>query len=118
MSFIEEIKTRAKQSIKTIILPEAEDIRTLEAAETALNEKYASIVLIGNKENILKLANTQNIKLENAIFVDPKTSSDYNDFVIQFYELRKAKGMTEEKARELMLDPVYFGMMMVKNRKS
>ena len=58
MTFIEEIKQRAKQDIKTIVLPEAQDIRILQATEIALREKYANIVLIGNKEKILEKAET------------------------------------------------------------
>ncbi len=114
MSFIEEIKQKAKQDIKTIALPEANDIRTLEAAEMLLNEGFANVILIGNEEEIRDLANTKNLKLENATIVDPKTSNSYEEFVSKFYELRKEKGMTLDKAKELMIDPVYFGMMMVK----
>ena len=55
MSFIEEIKNRAKQQIKTIILPEATDIRILKAAQIINKEKYAKVALIGNKEEIEKL---------------------------------------------------------------
>lgn len=118
MSFIEEIKQKAKQDIKTIALPEANDIRTLEAAEIVLNEGFANVILIGNEKEVLALAKTKNISLENATIIDPKTSPDYKEFVSKFYELRKEKGMTEEKSKELMLDPVYFGMMMVKTAKA
>ena len=61
MEFIEQIKERARKDIKTIVLPEAEDIRILKATEKVLNEKYANIVLIGKKENILKKAETNNV---------------------------------------------------------
>ena len=99
MSFIEEIKQRAKKEIKTIVLPEAEDIRVLKATENVLKQQYANIVLIGNKENIEKKAKENNLNIENATIV----------------ELRKQKGMTIEKAKELVKDPVYFGMLMVKD---
>ena len=56
MSFIEDIKNRAKKDIKTIVLPEAEDIRTLKATERVMQEGYADIILIGNKEQVRKLA--------------------------------------------------------------
>ena len=115
MSFIEEIKKRAKQEIKTIVLPEAEDIRILQATEIALKEKYANIVLIGNKEKILKRANELNLEnVEEAEIIDSVNSDKYDEFVEKFYELRKNKGMTIEKAKEYMLDNTYFGMMMVK----
>lgn len=114
MSFIEEIKKRAKQEIKTIVLPEAEDIRILQATEIALKEKYANIVLIGNKEKILEKAKTNKVDIEGAKIIEPEKSQDYEKYVNLLYELRKAKGMTIEKAKEFMLDNIYFGMMMVK----
>ena len=58
MNFIETIKERARQEIKTIVLPEAEDIRTLKATEIALKEKYANIILVGNEKNIKEKAET------------------------------------------------------------
>ena len=64
MSFIEEIKQRAKQDIKTIILPEAQDIRTLKATEQVLKEGYAKIILVGNKEEIKEKA-LENVDLKN-----------------------------------------------------
>lgn len=118
MSFIEEIKKRAKSEIKTIALPEATDIRTLEATDMILKEGFANIILIGDENEILKLANSKDLDISRATIINPKTSSYYEDFVQKFYELRKAKGMTEEKAKELMLDSVYFGMMLVKCNKA
>lgn len=114
MSFIENIKARAKQDIKTICLPESKDIRVLKGAEQVLQEGYADIILIGNKEEINKLAEENNIKLEGAKIVDPAKSEKFSEYANRFYELRKAKGMTIEKAKEIMKDNVYFGMMMVK----
>ena len=100
MSFIEEIKQRAKQEMKTIILPEAEDIRVLKATEKVMKEKYANIILIGNEENILQKAKTNEINIEGAEIVDPQKSENYNTYVNLLYELRKHKGMTIEKAKE------------------
>ena len=114
MSFIEQMKQRAKKDLKTIVLPESEDVRTLEAAVTALNEGYANIVLVGNKNNIIKLAEANNLDISKASIVEPAQSEKYNEYTKNFFELRQAKGMTEEKAKEFMLDNVYFGMMMVK----
>ena len=118
MAFIEEIKQRAKQQIKTIILPEAEDIRVLKATEKVMKEKYANIILIGNEENILEKAKTNAVNIEGAKIVDPQKSEDYDKYTNLLYELRKHKGMTIEKAKELVLDPVYYGMLMVKDNKA
>ena len=118
MSFIDKIKNRAKQSIKTIVLPEAEDIRILKATEKVLNEKYANIILIGNEENIKKKAEDNSIKIEGAKIINPTSSEKYGEYVNLLYELRKHKGMTIEQAKELVKDPVYYGMLMLKDEKS
>ena len=118
MSFIDDVKQRAKKDIKTIILPEAEDIRILKATEIVLNEKYANIILIGNKEEINKKAKENNINIQGAEIIDPNNSENYEKYVNLLYELRKNKGMTIEKAREITKDPVYFGMLMLKDEDS
>ena len=115
MSFIDEIKNRAKKDIKKIVLPESEDDRTLKATSEVLKQKFAEIILIGNKEKILKRANEINLEnVEESEIIDSVNSDKYDEFVEKFYELRKNKGMTIEKAKEYMLDNTYFGMMMVK----
>lgn len=113
MSFIEDIKQRAKKDIKTIVLPEGTDIRTIEAASIALKEQYANIVLLGEKEKILKMAEGK-FDISKATIIEPAKSEKYNEYVEAFYELRKQKGMTMEQASELLKDETYFGMMMVK----
>ena len=118
MNFIEGIKERARKEIKTIVLPEAEDIRTLKATEIALKEKYAKIILVGNEEKILKIAKENNIEIEEAEIVNPQTSENYEKYANLLYELRKRKGMTIEKAKKIALDPVYFGMLMVKDEET
>lgn len=115
MNFIETIKERARQEIKTIVLPEAEDIRTLKATETALKEEYANIILVGNKEKILEIAKSNNLNIEGTEIVEPQTSPNYEKYTNLLYELRKHKGMTLEQAKKISLDPVYFGMLMVKD---
>lgn len=115
MSFIEEIKKRASKEIKTIILPETEDIRVLQATEKIIKENFAKVILIGNKEQTEKFAKTNNINIDGAMIVDPILSEEYNEYVEKFYELRKNKGITIEEAKETMKNNVYFGMMMVKN---
>ena len=114
MNFIEEIKEKAKNDLKTIVLPETEDIRILQATEKILKEGFSNVILIGNDENIKKFANENNINIEGAKIVEPSKSSKYDEYVNTFYELRKNKGITIEQAKEMMLNNVYFGMMMVK----
>ena len=114
MSFIDNIKEQAKKDLKTIILPETNDIRILKAAEIALNEKIANIILIGNSKEIHELAENNNINIKSAKIIEPASSERYDVYVKELFELRKEKGMTTEKAKDLLLDNVYFGIMMVK----
>ena len=114
MSFIEQIKQRAKQEIKTIVLPEAADTRILEAAQIIKEEGYAKVILIGNEEEVRKLANEKNVDLGETKIIDPSKSKETERYAKELYELRKAKGMTEKQANQLVLEPVYYGMMMVK----
>ncbi len=118
MSFIDEIKERARKEIKIIVLPEATDLRTLKATDIICKEEFAKVVLVGNKEEIIKLANENNLDISKATIVDPANSEKYEEYVEYFYELRKAKGMTMEQAKELILDPVFYGMMMVKKEEA
>ena len=114
MDFINSIKDRARKELKTIILPETEDVRVLQAAEKVVKEGFSNIILIGNENKTLKLAKENNINIEGAKIVDPSKSEKYDEYVNTFYELRKKKGITIEQAKECMLNNVYFGMMMVK----
>ena len=118
MDFIETIKQRAKQDKKTIVLPEAEDIRTLKATEIALKEKYANIILIGNEKNIKEKAKENNINIKEATIIDPTTDPNNKKYIKLLYELRKHKGMTQEQAKQIALDPVYYGMLMVKDEET
>ena len=114
MSFIESIKEKAKQQIKTIVLPEGSDIRTIKAASIVQQEGYANLIILGDKNKIEEMANTNNLDISKATIINPIESEKYETYVQAFYELRKAKGMTLEKAREIIKEETYFGMMMVK----
>ena len=114
MSFIDGLKDKAKQSIKTIILTESEDKRVLEAAQKVKKQGFANIILIGNEEDANKLAKENNIDISGIPVINPETSDKFEEYANAFYELRKAKGMTEDKAREMLKDNMYFGTMMVK----
>ena len=114
MSFIDDIKNRAKQNIKTIILTESEDVRVLEAASKVTKEGFAKIILIGNPDEANSLASSHNIDISGIEIIDPETSEKYDEYVNSFYELRKAKGITIDDAKKYMKDNMYFGTMMVK----
>ena len=113
MGFIDVIKEKAKQNVKTIVLPETEDKRTYEAAEAVLREGTAKLILVGSKEEIEK--NGAGFDISGATIVDPATYEKTESYIAKLVELRSKKGMTEEQARELLLkNYLYYGVMMVK----
>ena len=115
MAFIDDVKEKARGSLKTIVLPECEDRRTLDAADRILREGFAKLILLGNEEKIRADAAALGDKLEGARIVDPKKSEKLESYVETLTELRKKKGMSEEEARKLLTESnTYFGMMMVK----
>lgn len=114
MSFIEEMKIKAKKNIKTIVLPEATDQRVLEATNIILKEGFANVILVGDEKEIINIANENGFDVSKATIINPNESSKYEEYVEAFYELRKLKGVDINKAKEMIKDPVYFGMMMLK----
>lgn len=111
-SFLERIKERAKSDKKTIVLAEGEELRTVQAADIILREGIANIILLGDEGKIQEVAKGYDIS--GATVINPEKSEKFEEFANAFYEMRKAKGMTEEKARETMKNPLYFGVMLVK----
>ena len=115
MGFMDGIKARARAEKKRIVLPESEDRRTLEAAAKIIAEDIAEVILIGNEEKVRADAKEGGFDISKASVVDPLTSEKLDAYVSLFAELRKNKGMTEEKAREILTtDYPYFGVLMVK----
>ncbi len=115
MSFIEDIKNRAKKEMKTIILPESEDKRVLEAASKVINQGFANIILLGDQDKIETECKKYNIDIRGVKIVNPLTSDKKEEYIKKLYELRKAKGMTIEQAEKLLKQSIYFGMMMLKD---
>ena len=118
MSFIDEIKARAKEEIKTIILPEAEDKRVLEAASKVTKEGFAKVILLGDDTKIKEDCKSNEIDLDGVDIINPLTSEKKEEYKQKLYELRKNKGMTPEQAEVLLKEPIYFGMMMLKDENS
>ncbi len=113
MSFIDTIKERARKNIKTIVLPEAEDRRVLEAAATTLKEGNANVVLLGAKSDIDKLG--EGLDLSKAKIINPVEFENLQSYIDKLTELRAKKGMTPELARQaLTTDFTTFAVMMVK----
>ncbi len=110
-SFIDTLIDRAKADKKTIVLPEGNDERILEAAQEALSQGIANIIILGDADEIA----AKGYDLEGATIIDPATSDKQEEFAELLYELRKAKGMTPEEAKELVKDPIHFAVLMVKS---
>ena len=111
MKFIEKIKEQARTEKKKIVLPETMDERILDATKIIVEEDIAEIILLGNKESILKTHPT----LTNVEIINPLTSELTKEFAQKLYELRKEKGMTLEEANRLLTeDFMYFACMLVK----
>ena len=116
MSYIDLIKDRAKVDKKTIVLPESNDKRTLIAAAKILEEKIADIIMIGDEEKIMDGAGWLEVDLTGLKIINPHKTEKLDEYINVLYETRKAKGMTPEKAREILLsDYLTFGIVMVKN---
>ena len=114
MAIMDSIKARAKADKKTIILPESMDNRTFKAAEAALKEGIANIIIIGTPEQIA--ANKGDCDITGAVIIDPNTYEKTQQYEDLFVELRASKGMTHEEARKIMLsDYAYYGCLMIKS---
>jgi phosphate acetyltransferase len=113
MGFIDRIKEKARKSLKTIVLPESEDKRIYEAAEITLKEKNANIIIVGKEDKVAEMS--RGFDITGAKIVDPEKYDRFQEYIDKLTELRKAKGMTPELARDTMLkDYTTFAVMMVK----
>ena len=116
MNIIDKIIARAKSNKQRIVLPEATEERTLTAADQALADDLAELVLLGNIDEIHALADKLGLKnIDKATLIDPATSEKREEYAQLLFELRKKKGMTLEQAREKVLDPLYFGCLIIKS---
>ena len=117
MAFIDLIKAKAKTDKQSIVLPETKDKRTLIAAAQVLKEGTADIIMIGKEEKIMDGAGWLDVDLTGVTVVDPDIDPKLDEYVEVLYELRKHKGMTPEKAREILTtDWLTYGVMMVKQK--
>ena len=115
MGTIEKIREQAKENKKTIILPESMDERVLKAAEIAIRENIADIILIGNEQEIIR----KNEILKSAEIIDTSTSNLTNNYIEKLVNMRKDKGMTIEQAKKLLLENyMYFACMLLLDSKA
>ena len=112
LNLIENFKEKARKLNKTIVLPEGEEPRVIRAAEKITAEGFAKIIILGDEKVIREKC--PDAKLDGVKIVNPKTSEKVGEYAKVLFELRKAKGMTEEEAERLIKDEMYYGVMMVK----
>ena len=108
----------ARRKKAHIVLPEGDEERTLQAVEILLARNAAYITLLGNEQQIRSKAGQLDVNIEGAKIIDPQTAPSLDDYAAAYYEMRKHKGITQEQARESMLDPIYFGTMMLHKREA
>ena len=111
MGFSADLLSRARALKRVVVLPESDDERVLKAASKVLEIDGAKIILLGKKDEILARAGS--LELSGVQFIDISTSEYFDDFASTLFELRKAKGMSKDEAKELILRPEYFGTMLV-----
>ncbi len=117
MAFIDLMKAKAKQDKQTIVLPESKDKRTLIAAAKVLEEGTADLIMVGKEEKIMDGAGWLEVDLTGLKVVDPDTDPKFDHYAETLFELRKHKGMTKEKAEEILrTDYITYGVMMVKEK--
>ncbi|MBI2430197.1 MAG: phosphate acetyltransferase [Ignavibacteriales bacterium] len=113
-NFISEIRTKAKQLKKTVVLPDAVDPRAIKAARIIVDEGIVTPILIGAEEEIRSKADADGVSLQGVRVVDPLKSDKLSDFTHLYFNLRKSKGIQFTEAQEIMKKPLFFGAMMVK----
>ena len=115
MDFVSQMKELAKSDLKKIVLPEGNEERNLKAAEILHNEKIADVILVGSRNEIEENAKKFGVNIEGITIEDPQTSERTKAYANELYELRKKKGVTQTMAENIILDPMYYATMMVKN---
>ncbi|MCK4921141.1 MAG: phosphate acetyltransferase [Bacteroidales bacterium] len=115
MNLVEFIKKKAKNNPQRIVLPEADEIRTLKAANIIIKEKLAHIILLGDPEKIREEAINNGLDhISEAKIIDPKSHEKKQEYIQLMIEIRKNKGLTEEQAAELIEDPLYLATLIIK----
>ncbi|MCU7495223.1 MAG: phosphate acetyltransferase [Ignavibacteria bacterium] len=116
MELINQIRQKAIQKKKTIVLPESHDDRVLQAAEVLVKEKIASVITLGNEDKIREDAKRLGVSLQGVRIIDPEKSEKLSEFANIFYNMRKQRGkeIPIEKARDTIKRDIFFGAMMVK----
>ncbi len=115
MEFIKQLKEKASQNKKRIVLPEGLEERTLKAADTILGEGFAEVILIGNPDKVKAEASTYQLEhIDQALIVDPESHDRMDAYADMMVEIRKKKGLTKDEALTLIKNPLFLAVMMIK----
>lgn len=114
MALLDQIRAKATSLQKRIYLPEGNEERNLKAAAEASAKGYAKITLVGNADEINAKAKEFGADISKCTIIDPATDENKEKFAKEYFEIRKHKGMTEDKAAETMLDPIFYSAMSVR----
>jgi len=115
---LQQIRQRAAADPQHIILPEGEDVRTIQAAAICAAERIAKITILGNEEKIRSLASETGSNLNGVEIIDHRKSGDFGKLATLYHQMRRAKGVTLEEAEQTVKDPLYFGNLMVRDGKA
>jgi phosphate acetyltransferase len=116
MELLDRIKQNARKQNKRIVLPEGYEERTIKAADIAIQEGLAQIILIGDPAEISSHAAKLGLNnISKATVINPRSHNKKDHYIDLMVELRKSKGMTREEASKLIEDPLYLGVLMIKN---
>lgn len=118
MDILRKLRVRAATQLQHIVLPEGGDDRTIIAASKTAEERLARVTVLGDEENIRSRASSLGVSLTNVPILDHRKSSDLQRYAQELYEIRRAKGATLDEANKQILDPLYFGNMMVRHGKA
>ncbi len=117
MEVIKQIREKAKARHKRVVLPEGTEERMVKAARDILAGKIAEVVLLGDEEKIKKLAESSGLSLSQVEVINPANAERYEEYAGEYSRLREKKGMTIEQAKRIMLNPLFYGAMMVRKNE-
>ncbi len=115
MKLLEDIRSKAKALNGTVVLPEGDDPRMLHAAEQIIKENLAKVIIVGEEKRLHELAEKEKVNISSVEITDPEKDYRRTQFISEFMDMRKKKGITENQATEFMRNPLYWGAMLVRS---
>jgi phosphate acetyltransferase len=115
---LQKIRDRAAADPQHIILPEGEEIRTVQAAEICSRERIARITILGDDEKVRALASEAGANLNGVEIIDHRRSDEFGKLATLYHQMRRSKGVTLEEAEQTLKDPLYFGNLLVREGKA